>query len=188
METGWPGVAFIGREDLTRFESWEVADHGSEVVMMASRWRLLDEVDAFCADRRFAIDHRTAVIIDIDKTAIGARGRNDQAIDRARIDALQRMLEQTLNTALTWDDCRRLYDRLNRPALHPLTADSQDAVAILCLAITGGLISETMLTDGASDTCTDLGDLIGETEAAAHRLPSPAREAVSYTHLTLPTN
>ncbi len=175
-ETGWPGVAFVGRDDTTQPEVWKVREHGDQIIVTASRWRLLEEIDVFCTGRGFAIDRQTAVIIDIDKTAIGARGRNDEAIDGARIDALQRTFEQFLDTAPTWDACRELYNRLNRPALHHLTADNQDTIAILCLAVEGGLISSEILADDASRRFLSLVQLMHATRQPFCRPPTAARE------------
>jgi len=169
-------VAFIGREDVTRPESWEIAEQGDQRILLASRWRLLDELDRFCTARGFAIDERTAVIIDIDKTAIGARGRNDEAVDRARIDAVERTLKQLLGSAPSWDACRTLYDRLNRTALHHLTADNQDAIAVLCLAVEGGLISSEILADDAARRFSSLAQLLRAKRRSSGRLPASATE------------
>lgn len=173
-ESRWPGVALIGRDDLSKPGSWDVREDGDRTLLLAPRWRLLDDLDAFCAERRFPIDERTAVIIDIDKTAIGARGRNDGAIDRARIDAVQRTLDQLLGEAPDREACRRLYDRLNRPELHALTRDNQDVVAFLCLAIEGGLIPQNLSTAAGARRFKDLAELLDEADGRAARLPPKA--------------
>ncbi len=174
-EGGWPGIGFIGLDAPVVPASWDVVGDGARILLFASRWRLLDEVDAFCRDRGFPIDERTAAIVDIDKTAIGARGRNDGAIDRARIDAVERTLGELLGAAPPWDGCRLLYDRLNRSALHRLTADNQDVVAYLCLAIEGGLIpGGGLLGDGAADRAVDLNELLDAADRRADRLPIAA--------------
>jgi len=158
-EGGWPGIGFIGCEELAEPAAWEAWKDGDRVLLLATRWRLLDEIDSFCGARGFPIDARTAVLIDLDKTAIGARGRNDRAVDRARIDAIQRTAEELLGSAPGWDDCRALYDRLNRAEFHRVTADSQDVVAAICLAIVGGMIPpEAVGEDGlANDLCERFG-------------------------------
>ena len=46
-----------------------------------------------------ALDARTAVIVDIDKTALGARGRNDKSIDHARITAIEATLAEAIGPA-----------------------------------------------------------------------------------------
>jgi len=173
-DSGWPGIAFIGRDDLSESAAWNVCEEGDRTLVFASRWRLLDDLDAFCRSRRFPIDERTAVIVDIDKTAIGARGRNDAAIDRARIDAVQRTLDQLLGKAPAWEACRRLYDSVNRAELQPLTGDNQDVVAFLCLAIEGGLIPlELPAADGAGSS-NDLSKLLDGADGQSSHLPPKA--------------
>jgi len=171
-ETGWPGVAFIGRDDIETPPSWESDTTEERVVLYASRWHLLDELDAFCEALRFPIDERTTVLVDIDKTAIGARGRNDVAIDRARIDAVERTLSAFTGEAPPWDACRRLYNRLNRPSLHRLTADNQDIVATLCVLVVAGAVSpELPLRDDVAQCYASLDELLAETDSRGDRLP-----------------
>ena len=174
LEAGWPGIGFIGRDEVSVPASWDLREESDRVLLFASRWRLLDALDAFCDDHRFPIDGRMAVIVDIDKTAIGARGRNDGAIDRARIDALRRTLLELLGDVPPWDACRRLYERLNRPSLHRLTADNQDIIATLCLLIVAGAMSPEILDEeGGLDRLEDLSALL--TEACdGRRLPPSA--------------
>jgi len=172
---GWPGIAFIGVDRPDQPAGWEVSQEGERTLVFSTRWRLLDALDAFCWERSFPIDERTVVILDIDKTAIGARGRNDGAIDRARIDAVHRTLRDLLGRAPAWDDCRMLYERINRPALHRLTADNQDVIAFLCLAVEGGLVpAAALVDDDASFHFGGLGDLLDAVDDRTGRLPPAA--------------
>jgi hypothetical protein len=83
----------------------------------------------------FQLDASTAVIIDIDKTAIGAKGRNDKVIDRARLAGIYR----TMNSVLGEDFDQALYEQhyneLNRARYHLLTADNQDYLAYICMVL-----------------------------------------------------
>jgi hypothetical protein len=89
----------------------------------------------------FQLDANTAVIIDIDKTAIGAKGRNDKVIDRARLAGIYR----TMNAVLGDDFDQALYEQhyteLNRARYHLLTADNQDYLAYICMVLNTRLIS-----------------------------------------------
>jgi len=179
QQGSWPGIAFIGRDALSTPATWDLQEHDDRAVVLAPRWRLLDDLDAFCRNRGFPIDDGTAVIVDIDKTAIGARGRNDEAIDRARIDAVQRTLDQLLGSSPAWEACCGLYDRLNRPELHAVTGDNQDIVALLCLVVEAGLIPpDALMGDGAADDVGRLAELLDVMDRRSDRLPPDARPAV----------
>ncbi len=173
-ENGWPGIAFIGRDDRSEPASWHIREDGDRILVFAPRWRLLNELDAFCAERRFPIDEGTAVIVDIDRTAIGARGRNDEAIDRARIDAMQQTLAQLLGEAPEWEACRRLYDSVNRAELHVLTRDNQDIVAFLCLAIEAGLMPSDLGAAEGANRFRNLAEVLDEADGQDRRLPPDA--------------
>ena len=42
------------------------------------------------------LDERTVVVVDIDKTALGAKGRNDQVINEARLEGIFRTMDSVL--------------------------------------------------------------------------------------------
>jgi len=155
---GWPGIGFIGSDDPAVPAKWDSARDGDRTLLFATRWRLLDDLDRLCEQEQFAIDGRTAVLVDIDKTAIGARGRNDGAIDRARLDAVLRTIEGMSDAAPDANDVRRVYERINRPSFHRLTGDSQDIVALLTVAVIVGTIPEGILAE--DDAAPKLPDLL----------------------------
>jgi len=78
-------------------------------------------------------------VIDIDKTALGARGRNGQVIDRARVQAVQDTVATLLGGDFDLDAFLRAYNLLNQPEFHPFTADNQDYLAYICLMLGSGL-------------------------------------------------
>lgn len=80
---GWPRLAFIGseRDEPARVE---VVEQDGGTLYLANRWAALADFDRFCRERGFPLDERAAVIVDLDRTALGAPGRNDHVIDRAR--------------------------------------------------------------------------------------------------------
>ena len=69
-------------------------------VMTANRWGALKDFVSFVAEEGFPFDEEMAAIIDLDKTAIGARGRNDGAIDAARVEAVRRTMAEVLGGAV----------------------------------------------------------------------------------------
>ena len=75
------------------------------------------------------------MIVDVDKTALGARGRNDNAIDRARIVALEATVAGALGAIFDPATFRRAYAELNAPRYHPFTMDNQDNLAYVCMMV-----------------------------------------------------
>lgn len=146
---GWPGLAFIGTEtdEPERQEIISAAfptpgNGGSDdgpALFLANRWAALAEFDQFCADRDFPIDAATAVIVDLDKTALGARGRNAHVIDQARVTAVRETVADLLGADFDAAAFRAAYDQLNQPEFHPFTGDNQDYLAYICLILSSGL-------------------------------------------------
>lgn len=132
---GIPGWAFIASEDLSAPAQMEREDD----LVVANRWQAVEDFLAFLSAQGFPLDEGTAVVVDMDKTAIGARGRNDKMIDQARVAAVRRTVEGTLGDAFQPDAFQEAYDTLNQPRYHPFTADNQDYLAYICLMVSAGL-------------------------------------------------
>lgn len=114
------------------------------VIMVANRWNALVDLLAWLRDEGFAWDEATALVIDLDKTSLGARGRNDGVIDAARVQAAERIVRSTLGDAFDEAAFRGLYARLNQTRYHDLTEDNQDYVAYICLMVAGGVVEEPL--------------------------------------------
>jgi len=136
---GWNGAAFICSE-TTGTEEHHVEEVPAGTILSCNRWSAIASFDAFCAKRGIRIDKRTAVVIDIDKTAIGARGRNDHVIDEVRLLAMRRTARELLGDAFDEQEFQADYARLNQPLYHPFTTDNQDYLAYTCLILQGGVI------------------------------------------------
>ncbi|TEU13727.1 MAG: hypothetical protein E3J21_17970 [Anaerolineales bacterium] len=120
-------------------------------VMTANRWGALRDFVPFVTEEGFPLDEEMAAIIDLDKTAMGARGRNDGAIDAARVEAVRRTMAEVLGSQFDMKGFRTIYDELNQPPYHPFTADNQDYLAYICLMVGGGVYDyETLLADLAA--------------------------------------
>lgn len=91
------------------------------------------------------MDETTAALIDLDKTAFGARGRNAQVIDAARVEAVRRTVEEVLGRGFNEEVFRAIYDELNQSPYHPFTADNQDYLAYICLMVSGGVYEFSQL-------------------------------------------
>jgi hypothetical protein len=130
-----PIYGFIGHERAEESKQIAIEDR----MMMANRWAALADFIHFLRGEGFAFDEKAAALIDLDKTAFGARGRNSQAIDAARVEAVRRTVEEVLGTDFDEDEFRAVYDELNQSQYHPFTADNQDYLAYICLMVSGGV-------------------------------------------------
>jgi len=171
---GWRGWAFIGAE---RDET--LAVDIKDGIFSANRWTALAEFADWMLAEGAALDARTAVIVDIDKTALGARGRNDTAIDRARVAAIEATVADALGAAFDQAAFRRAYTALIPPKYHPFTTDNQDYVAYLCLMISAGYIAlEELLRQVESGELARFNDFIAQVDARQDELPSAGLRAL----------
>lgn len=140
-----PGVAFIGDETSAPAKVELAITAGGRGIYLANRWEaLLDPGEkgfrGYCERQGIGVDEQTAVLIDLDKTALAARGRNSQVIDQARIQAVEETVAEGLGASFNSPAFRRAYDRLNQPEFHSFTADNQDYLAYICLILGSGLM------------------------------------------------
>ncbi len=149
---GWPGWCFIGAEKLSAPASFTAE---ADNVSLANRWALLADWLAAVRSAGARLDEHTAVVVDMDKTAIAARGRNANVIDEARVIGLHRTAAGLLGDAFDLARVQAAHNELKEPAYHPFTADNQDYLAYICLAVSAGLI--------------DLPTLVGQVQAGEMR-------------------
>lgn len=164
-----PSRAFIGLDALAEPRRVQT----DEDTMTANRWDALVEMLAWLDSSGFACDERTAVLVDIDKTIIGARGRNDRIIDLARVRAAERTAAGALGADLNVQNFRDLYARLNRSESHWLTEDNQDYVAYLSVLVAGGICPEKTFWEMMSEK--RFADILGFCdwcESHAERMPA----------------
>ncbi len=171
--SGWRGWAFIGAE---RDEEMSAAE--TDGVYVANRWRALADFATLLLDRGAALDASTAVIVDIDKTALGARGRNDKAIDRARMAAMEAMIAELVGPGFDQTLFQRVYGEFNAAGYHSFTADNQDYLAYICLMVDAGACTlGELATDVSEGRLSSFPDLVTRIEARAAGLPGPVRAA-----------
>jgi hypothetical protein len=165
---GWQGWAFIGTE---KDEALAIAEQDD--IYTANRWTALAPFIGWALEQGAVLDAHTAVIIDIDKTALGARGRNDGAIDRARVTAIEVTIAEALGAAFDAASFRRAYIELNQARYHSFTADNQDYLAYACLMLGAGVSTlEELRMDIASGRLASTQDLMAQVDAQRDRLPS----------------
>ncbi len=137
---GWDGAAFIASE-TPEPEEYYLEDVPSGVIFTSNRWSAIDRFNSYCEERGIPIDERTAVVIDVDKTAIGARGRNDHVIDEVRLQSIQRTLLDSIGESFDEESFKADYARINLPRYHPFTTDNQDYLAYACLILQSGAVT-----------------------------------------------
>ncbi len=169
---GWPGYAFIAaeRDGPARVEI-------SESLYLSNRWAALADFDRFCRERGFALDEGAAVIVDLDKTALGARGRNDHVIDQARVEAVRRTVGDLLGDRFDAAGFRAAYDCLNQPEFHPFTTDNQDYLAYTCLILGSGLLAlDSLVSDIRAGRLVSFGQFIAQVDERRFELAPDLRE------------
>lgn len=143
LASGWPGWCFIGAEKLSAPPSLMAE---ADNVSLGNRWALLADWLAAVRAAGARLDEHTAVVVDMDKTAIAARGRNAAVIDEARVEGLHRTAAGLLGDAFDLARVQAAHNELKDPVYHPFTADNQDYLAYICLAVSAGLIDLPALT------------------------------------------
>ena len=138
--TSWRGACFIGADRIEHEPAFSMEENG--LIYNANRWAALAPWLAGVTASGLQLDERTAVVVDIDKTALGAKGRNDHVIDRARLEGIFR----TMTAVLGEEGFKKPlfiehYNELNRAKYHFLTADNQDYLTYICLVLNTGMVS-----------------------------------------------
>lgn len=136
--SGWHASCFIGNEKSGEPADAKVYDETN--IYCANRWSALGQWATWLTEQEFNLDERTAVVVDIDKTALGAKGRNDAVIDQARLEGIYRTMNAVLGSNFDREAFERQYDELNQSAYHGLTEDNQDYLAYTCLVLNTQLI------------------------------------------------
>ena len=172
---GWPGLAFIGSE-RDEPAHVEIVEQDGSTLYLANRWAALAEFDRFCRERGFPLNVRTAVIVDLDKTAFGARGRNDHVINQARVEAVRRTVGDLLGDDFDPQSFQAAYDCLNQTEFHPFTTDNQDYLAYVCLILGSGLYGlELLVAEVRAGRLTTFEQFIAGVDDRAGELPPALR-------------
>jgi len=143
LRAHFPTLGFIGCDEAGAPRRVQT----DEGVMTANRWEALMDFVRWVKNQGFALDEETAAVIDLDKTAFGARGRNDGTIDAARVEAVRRTAEEVLGGAFDEATFLPIYNELKRPAYHPFTADNQDYLTFICLMASASVYPFDQLLD-----------------------------------------
>jgi hypothetical protein len=177
--SGWQGIIFIGSENKEPLQFESITTPGGQTMVLSNRWSALNDAEdynlrRFCHVRNFPIDENTAVIIDLDKTALAARGRNAHVIDQARVQAVQDTVAALLGEAFDPDRFLESYHQLNHPEFHPFTADNQDYLAYICLILASGLYDpQKVIQEVRGKRLLSFRQFIDQVETHKNQLSAP---------------
>jgi len=178
----WTGLAFTASETDEPAPP-EITTQGEGKLYLSNRWDAIGHFEQFCREQNFVIDAQTAVILDLDKTTFGARGRNDHVINQARVEAVRRTVGDLIGEAFDPAAFHNAYEELNQTAYHPFTADNQDYLAYVCLILASGLYEPDELTERVhSGEMTCFEQFIDEVDKCDGRIPSSLREIHEHIH------
>lgn len=168
---GWSGMAFIASENSAVPALDRLTERGGQSIQLSNRWASISTFEKNCTQRGFIIDRNTVVLVDLDKTALGARGRNAGLIDQARIKAAQQTIEGLLQGNFDLSSFQEAYDLLNQPEYHHFTADNQDFLVYICLMVAAGLYQlDGLVTDINSGRITLFEEFIDEVDGRCTEL------------------
>ncbi|MFQ5408913.1 MAG: hypothetical protein ACE5FI_10915 [Anaerolineales bacterium] len=183
---GWPGLAFIGSETTEPPSVEVVSTETGEPLYLSNRWAALHDFDRYCAAQGLPVDERAAVIVDLDKTALGARGRNAHVIDQARVQAVRDTVADLLGAAFSEAAFRDAYDRINQVEFHPFTTDNQDYLAYICLILGSGLYDLATLVGAIRNgQISSFEQFISQVDERTNALPAALADIHGdiYTHV-----
>ncbi len=147
-----------------------------EGVFHAERWATLGPWLLALCEQGLALDESTVVIVDVDKTALGARGRNHRVIDQARLEALDATVVQALGDEVDKAAFTNIYHELNQPAYHDLTGDNQDYLAYESLLCGAGALSWAELqAQHAAGAMNSFADFLAAINDRQETLPAGLR-------------
>ena len=174
--SGCKGVAFIGA-DRPGPLSIDREMLNSETLFIASRWNAIEQFETFLEKNNFSIDDQTAILFDLDKTILGARGRNDRVIDAKRLEAAKDTLQEALGSDYNPKVFQGAYHELNQVEFHAFTADNQDYMVYIGLIVSSGLISLTdLITTLRAGKLTHFKDFLTYVEERRSSLRTKVRE------------
>jgi len=142
----WNGIAYIGNEKDQPANIQK--DPGFELPLYnANRWSILQTFETVCQQHDIHINEHCAVVFDLDKTSLGARGRNDTAIDHARTQAAEDVVHAILGHDFNSENFYKTYHLFNQIEFHSFTTDNQDYLVYLCLLASAGVINPDQLSE-----------------------------------------
>jgi hypothetical protein len=167
---GWPGWCFIGAEKLSAPAAC-TAD--ADNVTLGNRWTLLADWLAAARAAGARLDEHTAVVVDMDKTAVAARGRNASVMDAARVEGVERTVADLLGDSFHREAFLVAYKTLGDPVYHPFTADNQDYLAYICLVLGAGVVDlDSLLAELKDGRMANFRQFVEQADGLIEQAPS----------------
>lgn len=166
-----PVFSFLCEEDLEQ-AAGSTVDGGD---MAANRWGAMADFAAFLRDEHVPLSASTAVVVDMDKTIIAARGRNSEPLNRSRVEGVQLMVQDVLGEAFEEPRFRAVYGELNQAKYHFFTEDNQDYVTYAALIASALIYSiNDIVEDLAYERFTTFGGFLDITRELLEASPRAA--------------
>ncbi len=181
----WQGAAFIGNEQnqpaiITRDLGFDLA------LFNANRWSLLNEFPQQCRQLGIPLDQNCAVVLDLDKTSLGARGRNDQAIDRARTQAAEDVVRAIAGERFEPKLFEQAYQRFNQVEFHSFTTDNQDYLVYITLLTVMNVIDlEELVNEVRTGSLRAFAALANRIQARQAQLPASLQNVQAEFYISL---
>ncbi len=157
--------------------------------MLSNRWEGILDFAAFLAGQGFSLNAQTAIVVDMDKTIIAARGRNSDALNHARVEGVKQMVKATLGDSFEEPRFQAVYYELNQPKYHFFTEDNQDYVTYIALMASALVYPiEDLLEDVAYGQVNSFGGILEIVERRLAKMPQPGLQALHeevWTHFLL---
>jgi len=174
-ERDWLGRAFIGRDTLSEEPTLKM----DGLLCFSNRWGNLPEFLRMARRDGFRLDTSSAVVVDLDKTLLGPRGRNDTTIDGARSQAAIRVAQHVLRDATAHAEFSRVYREMHQPKYHFFTGDNQDYLVYCALMIAAGVYSLPVLQDDlATRKICSFSDFVALVDRELSRRTTPALSVI----------
>jgi hypothetical protein len=171
----WAGIAFIGK-DVPQPGQIVIRKSGNRIEIQAESWFTLKQLFQILDEEEFMVGENTVVLIDIDKTILGARGRNDHLINQARIEAVRNTLATALGKKFVREEFETSYQEFNQNKYHFFTADNQDVLAYICLIVGSDLITRKTLIEGLKEEFEGFDIFLNWVEEHRSRLNDDLRD------------
>ncbi|MDD5263795.1 MAG: hypothetical protein PHU43_03065 [Candidatus Bipolaricaulis sp.] len=145
--TGRPGWAFIAGECD---EPGSEQRHADSRLVFAHSWAEIDAFFAAAGAAGFGCGSNTAVIVDLDKTLFGARGRNDHVVDGTRTAAALSVVCEAVGSTEP-AGLANVYAEINHSRFRGFVEDNQDVVVYLSTLVVSGSVPLSDLEGRGSD-------------------------------------
>lgn len=159
--SGWDGFCLICAEnkDTEKFSEIE-SEFGK--IYQSNRWTGIVKFEDTLLKQNIVFDRSMVLLMDMDKTMIGARGRNDCVIDDVRLEAAALTVKEVLNLEKDDFEFKEIYDTFNSATYHHFTKDNQDYLVYICILLRAGILNNRLIIEEALDKRYTLEDFLHE--------------------------